>query len=81
MSADQNRPNERASDIFKARRDLFFKIFCLTEDRYRFLPAFVYASVTNRAALAESRLAVRDFYILRRAGSSALAAPVASRRI
>ena len=45
------------------------------------MPAFVYASVAKRAALAEARFTVRDFYILRRAGSRALAAPVAARRI
>ena len=73
--------NERTSDIFKLSRDRFFQIYRLAEDRYRFLPAFVYASVAKRAALAESRLTVRDFYILHRAGSRAFAAPVAARRI
>ena len=45
MSADQDRPNERASDIFELRRDRFFQIFRLAQYRYRLLPAFVYASV------------------------------------
>ena len=81
MSADQNRPNERASDIFELRRNRFFQIFRLAEDRYRLLPALVHASVANRAALAKSRLAVRDFYILHRAGLCALAAAATPRRI
>ena len=81
MSADQNRPNERASDIFELRRNRFFQIFRLAEDRYRLLPALIHTSVANRAALAKSRLTVRDFYILHRTGLRALAAPVAPRRI
>ena len=81
MSADQNRPNERASDIFELRRNRFFQIFRLAEDRYRLLPALVYASIANRAALAKFCFTVRDFYILHRAGSRALAASAAPRRI
>ena len=81
MSADQNRPNERASDIFELRRNRFFQIYRLAKDRYRLLPALVHASVTKRAALAKSRLAVRDFYILHRTGFYALATPTAPRRI
>ena len=81
MSADQNRPNERASDIFELRRNRFFQIFRLAEDRYRLLPTPVHASITNRAALAKSCLAVRDFYILHRTGFSALSASAAPRRI
>ena len=78
---NQDRANESASDIFKLRRDRFFQIFRLAEDRYRLLPALVHASVANRATLAKSCLAVRDFYILHRTGFCALTAPVAPRRI
>ena len=81
MSADQNRPNERASDIFELRRDRFFQIYRLAEDRYRLLFAFVHASITNRTVLAKFCFTVRDFYILHRAGFCAFAAPVAARRI
>ena len=81
MSADQDRPNERASDIFELRRDRFFEIFRLAEDRYRLLPAFVHASVANRAALAKFCFTVLDFYILHRTGFRALTAPVTARRI